>query len=66
MTKAFIKITPHSDGKPTHKKHVVTVECSTDIPADALGEGCALALNRAWKSGLDPVVDKVTLVVSFE
>lgn len=63
---AFVKVVPHSEGKPTHKNHVVRLETTTDVPADVLGEACCLAMQRAWKSGLDPVVDKLTLVVSFE
>lgn len=36
---------------------------SSDLPADALGEHLALAIQKAWKAGCDPV--DMTIVVSF-
>lgn len=41
------------------------VETTTDCPSDALGEAVAIALQRVWLTGCDPVLDKVTVVVSF-
>lgn len=38
------------------------IECSTDLPADALGEVVAEVINRAWRSGEDPAGCAVTLV----
>lgn len=40
------------------------LECSTDIPADALGEVCAEALQKAWRTGLDGT--HITLEVTFK
>lgn len=48
---------------PTNKPIVETIECSTDIPADALGEVCANAMQRAWRTGVDGT--EVRLVVEF-
>lgn len=31
-----------------------TTESTTDLPYDALGEAVGLALNAAWKCGIDP------------
>lgn len=40
------------------------LECSTDIPADALGEVCAEVLQKAWGTGLDGT--HIKLEVSFK
>lgn len=40
------------------------IECSTDLPADALGEVAAQAINMAWKTGEDPV--KFEVVLTFQ
>ena len=53
----------HANGKPIRVEH--TVHCSTDLPADAMAEAAVNALNRAWKAGVDPVLDAVTVVMSF-
>ncbi len=35
-----------------------TIQCSTDVPADALGEVVDQVLSAAWRMGLDPALDK--------
>lgn len=53
--------------EPFHKQRFVAkVDCSTDLPADALGEAVALAMQRVWSAGFDPVSDNLVVVVSFE
>jgi hypothetical protein len=39
-----------------------TYEMPTDLSAENLGESLALAINEAWKNGVDPV-DMITSVV---
>jgi hypothetical protein len=46
---------------------VETLECSTDIPSNALGEVVAATLTVAWRAGIDPARTKgFHIVVSFE
>ena len=47
-------------------KFVANVECSTDLPSDALGELAALAFQCAWGAGFDPVADNIVIVISCE
>lgn len=42
---------------------VERIECSTDIPADVLGEVTAMCMSRAWRTGVDGT--EIKLVVEF-
>ena len=39
------------------------VECSTDVPADALGEATTLCMQKAWHTGVDGT--EIELRVTF-
>lgn len=41
-----------------------TIECSTDAPAEALGEVTADAMQKAWRTGVDGTA--IVLQVSFK
>jgi hypothetical protein len=40
-------------------------EISSDLPQDELGEAVTLEIQKAWKRGLDPVVDGLTVFLQF-
>lgn len=72
--KAKITARPFLNGKEMTRKDwplkgglplTCEVECSTDLPQDAIGEVVTLCAHRAWKCGIDPKNDKLTIQVSF-
>lgn len=60
MTQALITATAYIGDKPmrNYLDEIIqwTTESSTDIPQDNLGEAAVLALQAAWKTGIDPAV----------
>lgn len=40
-------------------------EIGTDLPQDELGEFVVLEIQRAWKAGLDPSKDGLTVFLQF-
>lgn len=40
-------------------------EISTDLNQDELGEYVCLEISKAWKSGLDPAADGLTVFLQF-
>ena len=50
--------------KDRAKRDIVeTLDTTTDVPAEALGQVCAAAMRRAWKMGPDGT--QIVLLVEF-
>lgn len=69
MIATIVVTAVRENGRPfkspfTGKTITGSLETSTDVPAEALGEICAEVMQKAWQTGIDG--KKIVLKVSFQ
>lgn len=64
--KAVIIATPSKGVNIPLDQFSATIETSTDLPADAIGEVVTLAMQNVWNAGFDPVKDGIICILTFK
>lgn len=73
MSKAIVTCTPFLGDEEMRRtlksgntaSMAITVETTTDLPQDAIGEAVTECIREAWICGIDPVTDKLSVRVTF-